>query len=73
LDGQSEVVDIPEVARRLGISRSACYEIAARGKLPVPVIRCGKRVMVARRALDALLGTPAPTVSNAATETDRAA
>jgi len=46
---------VVEVADRLGISRSTAYELAAADRLPVPVIRLGRRVVVARAALDRLL------------------
>jgi excisionase family DNA binding protein len=44
---------IPEVAKRLGISRTLAYEAARRGELPV--IRIGKRVLVPAGALERLL------------------
>ena len=55
--GQSgrETASLTEVAARLGIARSTCYELAAAGRLPLPVIALGRRRVVPRRALDALL------------------
>ena len=46
---------IPEVARALGISRGLAYDLARRDKLPVPVIRLGKRMVLSRRAVETLL------------------
>jgi len=54
-------VTIGEVAARLGIARSTAYELAAADRLPVPVIRLGRRMVVARAALDRVLdGESAP-------------
>lgn len=57
--GQStrETASIPEVANRFGIARSTTYELAASGRLPVPVIRLGRRMVVPRAAMDRLLAT----------------
>jgi len=52
-------LNIEDVARLLGINRSTAYELARRNALPVPVIRLGRRMVVSRRAMEALLGTPA--------------
>ena len=46
---------IPEFCRALGIGRNQGYTAAQRGELPVPVIRIGKRVLVARAAVERLL------------------
>ncbi len=60
-----ETASITEVADRLGIARSTAYELAASGRLPVPVIRLGRRMVVPRVALDRLLAgerlAPPPT------------
>lgn len=50
-------LNIEDVARLLGINRSTAYELARRDALPVPVIRLGRRMVVSRRAMEALLGT----------------
>src|SRR4051794_12134166 len=47
---------ISEAAEILGISRSAAYESARRGDLPV--IRFGRRVVVTRATIEDLLSTP---------------
>ncbi|MGI8684179.1 MAG: helix-turn-helix domain-containing protein [Acidimicrobiales bacterium] len=44
---------VEEAAQLLGISRALGYELVARGELPS--IRLGRRIVVPRRALDALL------------------
>lgn len=48
-------MSIEEVAVRLGIGRSAAYQAAREDRLPVPVIRIGKRLLVSRTAVEALL------------------
>ena len=48
------VLTITEAAEVLGISRAFAYELAARGELPV--IRLGRRRLVPRKALLAMLG-----------------
>ena len=47
--------DIPEAARRLGISRTLGFELARRDALPVKTIRLGRRMVVSRAALDKIL------------------
>lgn len=46
---------IGEVAAAFGIARSTAYELAKADRLPVPVIRLGRRLVVPRAALDRLL------------------
>ena len=46
---------IPEVARVLGISRGLAYDLANRDALPVPVIKLGRRMVLSRKAVEALL------------------
>ena len=46
---------IPEVARALGMSRGLAYDLARRDALPVPVIKLGRRMVLSRRAVEALL------------------
>ena len=50
-----DAASLSEVADRLAISRSLAYKLAREGRLPVPVIRLGRRVVVPRCALDRLL------------------
>jgi excisionase family DNA binding protein len=51
----NETASVGEVADRLAISRTLAYKLAREGRLPIPVIRLGRRVVVPRRALDRLL------------------
>jgi excisionase family DNA binding protein len=53
-----KVLTLPEVARLLGLSRSSAYEAAAKGTLPLPIIRIGRRLVVPRTAVEHLLGEP---------------
>lgn len=46
---------LTEVADRLGVSRSTIYARAQRDELPVPVIRIGRRMVVSREQLEAVL------------------
>ena len=51
-------VDIwPTAARMLGVSRGVAYEMARTGQLPV--IRCGRRLVVPLARLKAMLGESA--------------
>lgn len=50
-----ELLDAQEMRARLGIGRSAFYDLARRDALPVPTIRVGKRLMFSRRAVEAML------------------
>ena len=49
-------MDIPELARVLGIGTRQAYEAARRDALPVPTIRLGKRMVVSKDAVERLLG-----------------
>ena len=52
--GQDRLVwTVEETGRLLGISRAHAYELVARGELPH--LRLGRRVVVPKRAIDALL------------------
>lgn len=46
---------VDEVAELLGLSRNSAYVAARANKLPVPVIRVGRRMLVSRAALDRFL------------------
>ncbi len=46
---------IGEVAVALGIARSTAYELAKTDRLPVPILRLGRRMVVPRAALDRVL------------------
>lgn len=47
---------IYELADKLGISRNAAYELAKMDKLPVKVIRLGKRLVVSSKDVENILG-----------------
>jgi excisionase family DNA binding protein len=48
---------IDEVGELLGLSRNGIYVAAREGRLPVPVIKIGKRMFVSRAILDRFLET----------------
>jgi excisionase family DNA binding protein len=50
---QKQTYTISEVAKLLGIGRSAAYEAARTGQ--IPIIRIGKRLIVPAVALDRML------------------
>jgi excisionase family DNA binding protein len=54
-DADRGTLTVEETAARLGISRTLAYELARTGRLPVPVLRLGRRVMVSRTALERVL------------------
>lgn len=53
-----DTFDLPEVATRLGISRSTIYRLAEKGT--IPTIRLGRRLLVPRAALEELLAPKWP-------------
>jgi excisionase family DNA binding protein len=66
LAGERETLTIAEMAELLGISRTVCYELAARDELPVPTLRVGRQYRFSRRAFDELMQsqhTPSTLVS----------
>ena len=46
---------LPEFAKAIGISRNLVYDLARRDELPVKILRFGKRLLVSRKAVEALL------------------
>ncbi len=52
---QPLTMTIEEAARAFGIGRGTAYLAARRDELPVPVIRVGRRMMVSRVAVEAVL------------------
>jgi excisionase family DNA binding protein len=59
-DIKRATLTIPELAERLGISRSSAYALAARSALPVPTIRLGRRMVVSRQLVERLLARGSP-------------
>ena len=55
-----QTLSIPEAAKVLGIGRSAAYEAARTGE--IPVIRIGRRLLVPKYALDRILKEGSPEV-----------
>lgn len=55
LAAMPEVLTLPEVAQVLRIGRNTAYDLARRGELPLPVIKCGRRLLVSKAALCRLL------------------
>jgi len=56
------VYTVAEAGEMLGISRAFAYELVARGELPV--IRLGRRLLVPKAGLLALVGQTAPEASS---------
>ena len=56
MSGEPLVMTVPQAAELLGISRGLAYEAATRGELPT--IRIGRRLLVPRARLLALVGNP---------------
>ena len=52
---ESLVYDVPTAGKLLNLSRATAYSLAAQGILPT--IRCGKRLLVPRKALEELLAS----------------
>lgn len=50
-----QTVNLSDVAKVLGISRPVAYALAQKGEFPLPIIRLGRRMVVSKRALNALL------------------
>ena len=55
MNADSLTINIPTAAKFFGISRGLAYDLARRNELPVPVIRLGKRMVLSRKAVEALL------------------
>lgn len=49
------VVDVPTAGRAFGIGRDSSYRLARSGRFPVPVLRLGRRYVVTRASLLAVL------------------
>jgi len=57
MSADSLVMTIPEFARACSISRGLAYDLARRNELPVPVIKLGRRMVLSRKAVEALLSS----------------
>lgn len=63
------MIDLPTAARYLGIGRTTAYALAARGALPVPVLRIGTALRIPTVPLLKVLGITVPDVADSATAT----
>ena len=52
---KAQVYKIEDVAVLFGLSRNSAYVAAREDRLPVPIIKIGKRMMVSKAALDRFL------------------
>ena len=52
---ETQTLTVEEAAARLGISRTLAYELAKADRLPAPVFRLGRRLVVSRLALEQAL------------------
>jgi predicted DNA-binding transcriptional regulator AlpA len=52
----SQTYTMIELSGLLGLSRNSTYLAAAKGELPFPVIRVGKRLIAPKRPVDQMLG-----------------
>ena len=60
-------LNVPEVARLLGIGRDAAYRAVARGE--IPSLRVGRRILVPVAALERMLGATSEAMANGAIST----
>lgn len=63
---QSRVLGVEQAGRMLGLGRSAAYEAVRRGE--IPTLRLGRRLVVPRARLAALLGEAVEVVTADATD-----
>ncbi|MBC3988025.1 helix-turn-helix domain-containing protein [Streptomyces sp. AC563] len=59
----------PAVGRALGLAESTTYQLAAENRLPIPVIRLGRRRVVRTVDLHAFLGLENSSAAGGATPT----
>lgn len=52
---ERRTVNIRQFAKEFGISAPVAYQLAHEDRLPVPVIKLGRRMVISRSALDELL------------------
>jgi len=55
INESSLVINVPEVAKLLNLSRATAYSLCNQGL--IPCIRFGKRIVVPRRALEDMLAS----------------
>jgi excisionase family DNA binding protein len=49
-------LSVEEAGRVFGISRGTAYRLAREDRFPVPIVRIGRRLVVSRQAVEALVG-----------------
>ncbi len=59
-NSESLTMSIPEFAVACKISRGLAYDLARRDALPVPVIKLGRRMVLSRKAVEAVLEAGKP-------------
>jgi len=55
VDSERLTMTLPEFAKAIGCSRGLIYDLARQSKLPVPIIRLGRRMVLSRKAVELLL------------------
>ena len=55
INNERLTMTIPEFAELSGISKNLAYSLARQDSLPVKVIKLGKRMVLSRKAVEALL------------------
>ena len=54
-EGERLTMNLSEFAKATGCSRGLIYNLARRDRLPVKVIRLGRRMVLSRKAVEVLL------------------
>ena len=54
-ESRRATLTIEEVAAVFGLARSTAYDLAKGDRLPIPVIRAGKRIFVSRALVERVL------------------
>jgi len=54
-------LSVMECAKILGIGRNLCYTLCKKGQ--IPVLKCGRRLVIPRAALEKLLTDPNPSTT----------
>lgn len=52
-----QTITLPEFGQAMGIPRSTVYALARAGRLPVPVRKIGRRLLIPKAALERFLAT----------------
>ncbi len=57
---ESKTLSVTDAAQMLGVSKNLAYKLVAEGNFPAPIIRLGRRIVVARAAVEKLLSGEVP-------------